>query len=125
MHFRYVRIEAANAIHKFFNRKIIDYPKLIEILKEIFENERETSWRVKYAIIDVVYKTIPKLSEENLDDPNFISLLQVYFDLDNEEVNAMHNIIGIDCIFRWAQKLFMSKIEETISGNTKISMFYK
>ncbi|CAI2385958.1 unnamed protein product [Moneuplotes crassus] len=115
----YVRIEATNAISRFYDAKILDYSKFIDILKDIFENPREKSWRVKYSLIEVVYKTIKKLSIENLNDPAFVSFLQVYFELDNEENNAMHNIIGIDCIFSWAQRVFMNKVDESI--NNKIA----
>lgn len=117
----YVRIEATNAIAGFYNPRILDYSKFIDILREIFDNQREKSWRVKYASIEVVYKVMKMLTIEQLEDPAFVSLLQVYFDLDNEENNAMHNIIGIDCIFRWAQRVFMNRVDESINGKLSSS----
>ena len=100
---------------------MIDYQKFIELLKEIFSDERRLSWRVKYAANDVIYKTIPNLSIENLDDSEFVSLLHVSFDLDNEHTN----IVGIDCIFRWARRLLLSRIEEGLNGQLKFSNFIK
>lgn len=52
-----------------------------------------------------------------LQDPDLISLLQVYFDMDNEDNSSMINIIGLDCIFRWAKKIFVYQIEQKFDKN--------
>jgi hypothetical protein len=115
--YRYVRKDAVHSIYQLFNSDQIPYEKFKELLKEIFIDEQELSWRVKYAAIEVLYKCLAKLDVSYLDDTDLISLLQVYFDIDNEHTTSLHNIIGIDCIFRWAKKLFVTKIEEKFDKN--------
>lgn len=112
-----MRKEAVNSIYNLFKSDKVTYDKFLELLKDIFEDERELSWRVKYSAIEVLYKCLAKLRVEFLEDPELISLLQVYFDVDAENTSALHNIIGLDCIFRWAKKLFISKIEEKLEKN--------
>ena len=108
----YVRKEAVNAIYNLFNSREIKYSKFIDHLKSVFEDEAHLHWRVKYAAIEGLYKCIAKVNVKYLEEPELISLLQVYFDSDPEYTTSIHNIIGLDCIFRWAKKLFISKIEE-------------
>lgn len=72
---------------------------------------------MKYTAIEVLYKCIAKLNVNYLQDPDLISLLQVYFDMDNENTSSLHNIMGLDWIFRWAKKLFVAKIEEKFDKN--------
>lgn len=83
----------------------------------MFQDENELSWRVKYSAIEVLYKCIAKINVDCLQDPDLISLLQVYLDIDNDNSSSLHNIIGIDCIFRWAKKIFSSRIEEKFEKN--------
>ena len=113
----YVRKEAVNEVYILFNSNRISYKNFIEILKDVFQDENELSWRVKYAAIEVLYKCIAKISVESLQDPDLISLLQVYFDIDSDNTSSLHNIIGIDWIFRWAKKIFSARIEEKFEKN--------
>jgi hypothetical protein len=92
-----------NSIYHLFNSEHIPYSKFLDLLHDRFEDEQEFSWRVKYAAIEVLYKCLAKLRVGYLEDPELMSLLQVYLDVDVDHTSALHNIIGLDCIFRWAK----------------------